>query len=530
MNSLYPEISSIVHNKTLRERLLWVFLVVLPMLVLVWIFIKAAWLSDDAYITFRTIDNFLNGYGLRWNVAERVQSFTHPLWMGLVMIAVFFTREFYLTVTFLSLACSIMAIILVIWKISPGIWVSFLAIAILISSQAFVDYSTSGLENPLSFLLIAFFAILFFKREESLQSFGWLCFVAGLAVLNRMDMILLYLPALAWTAFSLHRKSKSTLRELAGMFILAFTPFILWEIFSLIYYGFPFPNTAYAKLSTEIPAEILRHKGRYYFSDSITHDYVTLPIIGLAIILSIYFRGSRSLTLAGGICLYLLYIIHIGGDFMSGRFFSVPFFVAVLIISQLPVRQWFAALLAIGAIGAGLLMPKPVLLYDMDDHALIWLKSGIMDERRFYYQCAGFLPVLNKSLEPDCKWVKEGKDMREENLVITQVIGFHGFYAGPSVHIVDTFGLTDPFLGRLPSDPRSRIGHFSRGMPAGYEATLRQKENLLEYPKHRKLFTVISTITRDPIFSVKRFKEIVKINVGMYDHLAVNPAVRPDIE
>ena len=38
------------------------------------IFLLNAWVCDDAYITFRTIDNFLHGHGLRWNVAERVQS------------------------------------------------------------------------------------------------------------------------------------------------------------------------------------------------------------------------------------------------------------------------------------------------------------------------------------------------------------------------------------------------------------------------------------------------------------------------
>src|SRR5690348_16048670 len=49
--------------------------------------IKDAWLSDDAYITFRTVYNFTHGYGLVWNVGERVQSYTHPLWMFLLTIA-----------------------------------------------------------------------------------------------------------------------------------------------------------------------------------------------------------------------------------------------------------------------------------------------------------------------------------------------------------------------------------------------------------------------------------------------------------
>ena len=35
--------------------------------------IAQAWVSDDAFITFRVIDNFVNGHGLRWNVDERVE-------------------------------------------------------------------------------------------------------------------------------------------------------------------------------------------------------------------------------------------------------------------------------------------------------------------------------------------------------------------------------------------------------------------------------------------------------------------------
>jgi arabinofuranosyltransferase len=43
-----------------------------------------AWVGDDAVITARVVDNFLHGYGLRWNVSDRVQAFTHPLWAMLL--------------------------------------------------------------------------------------------------------------------------------------------------------------------------------------------------------------------------------------------------------------------------------------------------------------------------------------------------------------------------------------------------------------------------------------------------------------
>ncbi len=78
--------------------------VIIPLLFFyLFVIVKNAWIGDDAYITFRTVDNFVNGYGLTWNVAERVQSFTNPLWVLLVSAFYAVTGEAYYTSIFLSL-------------------------------------------------------------------------------------------------------------------------------------------------------------------------------------------------------------------------------------------------------------------------------------------------------------------------------------------------------------------------------------------------------------------------------------------
>ena len=41
---------------------------------------NTAWMCDDAYISFRSADNLIHGFGLTWNIDERVQVFTNPLW------------------------------------------------------------------------------------------------------------------------------------------------------------------------------------------------------------------------------------------------------------------------------------------------------------------------------------------------------------------------------------------------------------------------------------------------------------------
>ncbi len=46
--------------------------------------LQNAWLHEDAFITYRSVDNLINGYGPTWNITERVQTYTHPLWFFVV--------------------------------------------------------------------------------------------------------------------------------------------------------------------------------------------------------------------------------------------------------------------------------------------------------------------------------------------------------------------------------------------------------------------------------------------------------------
>jgi arabinofuranosyltransferase len=105
--------------------------------------------SDDAYITFRTVDNFLAGYGLRWNVGERVQTYTHPLWMFLVSGATAVLREPYYASLTLAFVCTMSALTLFARRVASSVPIAMVGLTILLFSQAFVDFSTSGLENPL---------------------------------------------------------------------------------------------------------------------------------------------------------------------------------------------------------------------------------------------------------------------------------------------------------------------------------------------------------------------------------------------
>ena len=128
--------------------------------------INRSWMSDDAYITLRVVDNWINGYGLRWNVNERVQAFTHPLWLLLISMFYFFTKEAYLTTLIISLLISCITIVLIWLGLGTGKMRTVVALLLLWSSSAFVDYNSSGLENPLSHLLLLLFLLFFCMKEE----------------------------------------------------------------------------------------------------------------------------------------------------------------------------------------------------------------------------------------------------------------------------------------------------------------------------------------------------------------------------
>jgi arabinofuranosyltransferase len=170
-----------------ETRLVISFLLLVMGLVLV----RTAWVCDDAYITFRTIDNFVHGHGPTWNIDERVQSFTHPLWMLLVAAFYFFTREFYYTVTFVSIFLTFAAVILFLSRLARSATSAALAVCILIFSKAFIDYATSGLENPLSYVFAALFFVVYFRYEHCRGRTLALFLIASFMAVNRLDLILL---------------------------------------------------------------------------------------------------------------------------------------------------------------------------------------------------------------------------------------------------------------------------------------------------------------------------------------------------
>ncbi|HWX25090.1 MAG TPA: hypothetical protein VN083_08625, partial [Vicinamibacteria bacterium] len=453
------------------------------------------------------------GFGLRWNVSERVQVFTHPLWMLLVSAAYALTRDVYYTSLALSIALSFATAVLLARGIAVSEALQLFGVGLLALSKAFVDYSTSGLENPLTHFLLALFAWALFRGK----SFRMLASIAGLLALNRMDSLLLVLPALLVCGLRqpLGRAVKDVL---AG-----FLPFLLWIVFSVVYYGFPFPNTAYAKLSTGIPASDLVAQGLLYLLNSLAMDPVTLFVILLGLVVPVALRVPWARSFGVGILLFLVYTVRIGGDFMSGRFLTGAFLLSVVLLTRLPLEipgegltLAFAPLLLMGLPGlmAGLTGPAPAASSSLVD------PNGIADERLFYAPKAGLLTIRRGERVPPSDSAAEGVEARMKGpSVVVGGNGMFGFFAGPDVHVIDVNALGEPLLARLPAKRGWRIGHFVRAVPAGYVRDLRGKEGRIDDPKLTAYDDELRLVTSGDLLSAARWGAIFDLNLGSAGHL-----------
>ena len=229
--------------------------------------------------------------------------YIHPLWLILLIPVYALTKQAYFTVLFVSFVCSLAALLLIRYKTEAPIF----PLAILLLSKAFMDYSASGLENPATHLLLVIFwlGLLHWERNADEQKDIYpLSLIGALLVLNRLDTILFLIPVFAFLLYKI-ANTKTWLRFAYGL-----APLVVWEAFSLFYYGFLFPNTYYAKLNTDIPHAQLIEQGLVYFVDSLQRDPLTLTIIFAGILIA-FWRSNKSYEklLALGNLIYLSYIL-----------------------------------------------------------------------------------------------------------------------------------------------------------------------------------------------------------------------------
>jgi len=492
--------------------------------------LRTAWLSEDAYFTFRSVENWVYGYGARWNVNERVQVYTHPLWFGLMSISFFITRHMAVSAFGLCFIFTGLTVYLLVRTLNRSWQGTAMAMGFLIASKAFVDYSTSGLENPLShFLLLAFFAGFWADEPPDAQLANRRVFLTslfgGALVCNRMDLGLMLAPALVYWLWPPRFSTRRVFAIFWGFF-----PLIVWETVSLVYYGFLVPNTAYAKLGSGATREFSFTQGTRYFENSLEWDPVTLVCIFVVVFATLrrFPQRPKHAAAALGALLYVGYVFAIGGDYMSGRFFSPPLIVAAGLLANrgnIPRPTVIVGSVVITVLA--FMAPNPTVSSGKDyGKERLQTDAHVDDERGLRHHFAGLISDRKSAFLVDASWYEKGVRHRkeaEENgaplVVINGNGGYMGYAAGPQVHYINPYAITDPLLARLPARVGSiEPGHFLRYPPAGYvEAAVMRGE--IEDPDLAEYWEDLSLIVRGPIWSSERWAAIWRMHTGANEHL-----------
>ena len=494
---------------------------VVATLLLVAAMVRCAWLGDDAFITLRTVENVLAGHGAVWNPGERVQTYTHPLWLLLLVPARWLAGDGYAAAIALGLLLSTAAALGLV--VRAGLRGAAAIALLLVGSRAFVEYSTSGLETSLVFALAVLFVRELTGAHEPRRRLLRAAAVAGLLALTRIDLVLLCGPALLAAARGL------PLRAAAARLALGLAPFAAWLAFAAFYYGTPLPITAYAKVLHDIPAGELGAQGLAHLAHGLQHDPVTFAAIALGVGLAFLRPLPGTRALAAGAVLYCGYVVAVGGDFMGTRFYGPPFVVAAALLAG-----WArtAAPAAVAALAAGAvvlhLLPGPPGWWsapanDRPSHAPY---RGITDERAFYHPRLGLLSPSRDVPVAGLGSRALAAAGRTRRLVVpTGFVGRFGYVAGPLVHVCDSW-LCDPLLMRLPGHPELmaqphhglqwRVGHYARRIPEGYLETLAHGTNAIADAGLARAYTTLRTVVRAPLLAPERWRALWALWTGAH--------------
>ena len=504
-----------------------------------------AWVCDDATISMRYAWQLVHGHGLVFNVGERVQGFSNPLWT-LALAAGPVDRAPDVWAIGMGLMATT-ASLLLLWACvlelrlrHPGAWFAAL-VALLFACQPVLAFSTSGLEGSATHMFVSACLLACLRGHANT-----VMVVAALALVNRLDTALLLAPMVVST----WRRSAPGLAErwraCRGGLVAAVGLLAAWFGFATLYFGYPLPNTWYAKGSLQLVT------GVAYLADFARHRWGSIVILLGGPILVLRREADPVLRGAAvGVLLQLAYVVSVGGDYMHGRFLTAPMLVAGLASVAALARtdltaevrpRWpsLAVVALVGLTGIDLVRPPPrggPVVVEREAENAVWATG---------FRVIGTEAVARRA---------DGTPIPERQVISNHLIG-QVYGTPPSVEWIDGYGLTDPYVARCPPVPGStRPGHVERQVPRAYlraRGDLRQLvdgrarveagdpsvwaevEAMRASPgwpseEHRIVYEELQLLTRAPLFDPRRLRTIPRYLIGRRRLPAIPDAQRFDI-
>jgi arabinofuranosyltransferase len=465
------------------------------------------WVTEDAFIDFRVVQHLLAGHGPVFNLGERVEAYSNPLWVAILAILaapfhlVFGERapiEWIAVLVGLASAVAGVALAelgalqLARARGRGGIPLPLGALAIAVVPPMW-SFATSGLETGLvmGWIGLCFRGCVRYPRAGR----RWLPVVAGLGPLIRPDLAVCAVGFVAVLLVVGRGGLASRARVVAGAAALP----LAYQVFRMGYFGSLVPSTAIAK-----EAGLARwDQGGIYLHDFVRPYHLWIPFAVVAALIvagvraGLARRGRRRarLVVLTGVpfacgLLHAAYVTRVGGDFMHGRMLLPAWFamlapVAVVVAKRGRLPTLPALILAPWALACAIFLRVPYVGAGHDGLG----PDGIADEHYYYTTRLGMWAAVTIGNYHGHGWETEGARLRElaANKRILEVpnvkekagpleldlsprvpsdlatlhahVGILGYAAGLRVHVIDRLGLADAVAAHVAMAHRGRPGH-----------------------------------------------------------------------
>lgn len=429
------------------------------------------WTCDDAYISLRYAEHFVQGHGLVFNLdpgEAPVEGYTNFAWTMLLALgyALGITGDaIELWSNAWGVLCHVATVLLLAvlaWRTSGGRALVPIAACCYAAIHHAASLAPAGLETALFVLLTT--AMLRFALFVTCAREAWLAgFLAVLAAMTRPDGGLLAVVLGGFVLFDAWRRP--AWRLLVGYcapFLLVFVPYLLWRH---AYYGQWVPNTFFAKSAHDpYPGQGLVYVWEFVKCYAALLPVALVPLVyalrrpGLLAALSPFLGRRPFVAVLAFVLPYLGFVVWVGGDFMFGRFL-VPILPPLLLALDLAANRWANVWpqlpVAAGLVAALLLRHEPAWLGDYQN------PHGFSDNRAISVApLAPNLPITRidamRHAGHALGALFAGLDVR---------IGIGGSHANLAhrskvpVAVECVAGLTDAYIAHLPIAKRSVVGH-----------------------------------------------------------------------
>lgn len=304
---------------------------------------------DDAFISFRYVDNLVHHGVLAYNLGEPpVEGFSNPLWVLLNIPGAWLGAPL-AWARVLGLVCLMLHVgLLVRMSNQLGLerfWPVSLTLGLCLSAPGFVYWHFAGLETALVSLLVTASFCLFQVSET--RTTPWLGPLLATLALTRIDAALTAVLVVCACVLSYGPSRERIVRAL-GALAWVFAALAVLEVARVSYFGELLPNTYYAKVDGHVFDDA--GAGLAYLLQPFGHT--PLLFAGLTLPLWSSLRKGNLAPIVWAfwfvLVLQLVYIVAVGGDWMPLYRFFMPFIPIAALLSTVTLQRLFAKACALG--------------------------------------------------------------------------------------------------------------------------------------------------------------------------------------